>query len=98
MEGYAATVVHQIDVGGIAPGSTAVYARENFQEGLRIPILKLYAEGMPNRTFFEIMALNTRMPDKLAGDMQAQMPPAGRRRSLFRSWSSAMAAPRFVRS
>jgi len=73
LEGYAATVVHQIDVGGIAPGSTAVYAREIFQEGLRIPVLKLYAEGTPNKTFFDIMALNTRMPDKLAGDMQAQI-------------------------
>ena len=73
LEGFAATLVHQIDVGGIAPGSTAVYAREIFQEGLRIPILKLYDEGKPNETFFEIMALNTRMPDKLAGDMQAQI-------------------------
>ena len=73
LEGFAATVVHQIDVGGIAPGSTAVYAREIFQEGLRIPILKLYDEGEPNRTFFEIMALNTRMPEKLAGDLQAQV-------------------------
>jgi N-methylhydantoinase B len=73
LEGFAATVVHQIDVGGIAPGSTAVYAREIFQEGLRIPILKLYEEGRPNNTFFQIMALNTRMPEKLAGDMQAQV-------------------------
>jgi N-methylhydantoinase B len=73
LEGFAATVVHQIDVGGIAPGSTAVYAREVFQEGLRIPILKLYDQGEPNRTLFELLALNTRMPEKLAGDMQAQV-------------------------
>ncbi len=73
IEGFAATVVHQIDVGGLAPGSTAVYAREIFQEGLRIPIIKLYDRGEPNRTFFDIMALNTRMPEKLAGDLQAQV-------------------------
>ena len=73
LEGYAATLVHQIDVGGIAPGSTAVYATEIFQEGLRIPIVKLYERGEPNETFFKMMELNTRIPDKLAGDMRAQV-------------------------
>lgn len=73
LEGYAATLVHQIDVGGIAPGSTAVYATEIHQEGLRIPIVKLYERGEPNETFFKMMELNTRIPDKLAGDMRAQV-------------------------
>jgi N-methylhydantoinase B len=73
LEGYAATLVHQIDMGGIAPGSTAVYATEIFQEGLRIPVLKLYEEGKPNQTFFKLMHQNTRVPDKLAGDMRAQV-------------------------
>ena len=72
-EGFAASLVHQIDMGGIAPGSTAVYAREIFQEGLRLPIIKMYERGEPNETFFRIMGLNTRMPDKLAGDMRAQI-------------------------
>jgi N-methylhydantoinase B len=73
LEGYAATLVHQIDMGGIAPGSTAVYADEIFQEGLRIPIVKMYERGRPNETFFKLMAANTRMPEKLAGDMRAQI-------------------------
>src|SRR5690606_22755106 len=73
LEGFATTVVHQIDVGGLAPGSTAVYSTEIFQEGLRIPIVKMYEKGKPNETFFKMMALNTRMPDKLAGDMRAQV-------------------------
>ena len=72
-EGFAASLVHQIDMGGIAPGSTAVYASEIFQEGLRLPIIKMYERGEPNETFFKIMELNTRMPDKLAGDMRAQI-------------------------
>ena len=66
-------MVHQIDVGGIAPGSTAVYATEIYQEGLRIPVVKMYEEGRPNETFFRIMKLNTRIPDKQAGDMRAQI-------------------------
>jgi N-methylhydantoinase B len=73
LEGYAATLVHQIDMGGIAPGSTAVYATEIYQEGLRIPIVKMYERGKPNETFFKMMAKNTRMPEKLAGDMRAQI-------------------------
>lgn len=73
LEGYAATLVHQIDMGGIAPGSTAVYATEVFQEGLRIPIVKMYERGKPNETFFKLMEKNTRMPEKLAGDMRAQI-------------------------
>ncbi len=73
LEGYATTVVHQIDMGGMAPGSTAVYSTEIFQEGLRIPVVKMYEKGERNETFFRIMALNTRIPDKLAGDMRAQV-------------------------
>ena len=73
LEGFAASLVHQIDMGGIAPGSAAVYAREIFQEGLRIPPIKLYERGEPNRTFFKLMEKNTRIPDKLAGDMRAQV-------------------------
>ncbi|MGE0800850.1 MAG: hydantoinase B/oxoprolinase family protein [Lautropia sp.] len=73
LEGFAATVVHQIDMGGIAPGSTAVYSTEIFQEGLRLPVIRMYDRGVPNETFFRIMALNTRVPEKLAGDMRAQV-------------------------
>ncbi|PPR11483.1 MAG: Acetophenone carboxylase delta subunit [Alphaproteobacteria bacterium MarineAlpha11_Bin1] len=73
VEGFAASLVHQIDMGGIAPGSAAVYAREIFQEGLRIPPLRLYHKGVPNETFFKLMEKNTRIPDKLAGDMRAQV-------------------------
>jgi N-methylhydantoinase B len=73
LEGYAATLVHQTDMGGLAPGSTAVFAQEIFQEGLRIPILKLFEEGRRNETFFKIMALNNRLPDMVAGDMDSQI-------------------------
>jgi N-methylhydantoinase B len=60
-------------MGGIAPGSTAVYAQEIFQEGLRIPIVKLYDRGVPNRTFLDIMRLNNRLPEMVAGDMRSQV-------------------------
>ena len=48
LEGYVATLAHQIDVGGIAPGGMGVFSQEIFQEGLRIPILKLFDKGHAN--------------------------------------------------
>ena len=73
IEGFATTLVHQIDLGGAAPGSNAVFSTEIYQEGLRIPIIKLYDRDAPNETFFRILEKNTRLPDKVAGDMRAQI-------------------------
>ena len=73
IEGFATTLVHQIDLGGAAPGSNAVFSSEIYQEGLRIPIIKLYDRGAPNRSFFKILEKNTRLPDKVAGDVRAQV-------------------------
>jgi len=73
IEGFATTLVHQIDLGGAAPGSNAVFSSEIYQEGLRIPIIKLYDRGAPNGSFFKILEKNTRLPDKVAGDMRAQV-------------------------
>ena len=48
--GYAVVVAHHNDMGGRVPGSSAADSTEIFQEGLRIPILKLYERGEPNQT------------------------------------------------
>ena len=48
LEGYAATMAHHSDIGGIAPGSIAVHATEIYQEGLRIPLSKLSDAGVEN--------------------------------------------------
>ena len=85
LEGFACTLVHQIDIGGIAPGSTAVYATEIYQEGLRLPPVKMYQRGKPNDTFFRIMHLNTRIPEKLAGDMRAQIAACNSAERSFRA-------------
>ncbi len=95
LEGYVTTVVHQIDMGGIAPGSTAVYSTEIFQEGLRIPIVKMYERGEPNQTFAKIMALNTRMPDKLNGDMRAQVAACSTAERAYRKLVARYGAPTF---
>ena len=71
--GFAATLGHQADIGGIAPGGMALYATEIYQEGLRIPLMKLYDQGQPNITMFQILEKNVRVPDKVLGDIRAML-------------------------
>jgi N-methylhydantoinase B len=73
MEGWACTMAHHCDVGGIAPGSIAIHATEVLQEGLCLPIVKLYDAGVANEMLFSIIAKNTRMPVQLLGDIRAQL-------------------------
>lgn len=69
----AATMAHHQDVGGMSPGSIPTNATEIFQEGLRIPPLKLYDQGTLNQTLDAMMRLNVRIPDTLMGDIDAQI-------------------------
>jgi N-methylhydantoinase B len=73
LEGYAATMAHHCDVGGLTPGSTAMHATEIFQEGLRLPIVKLYERNQPCSAVFRIIERNTRQPVQVAGDLKAQV-------------------------
>jgi N-methylhydantoinase B len=73
LEGYAATMAHHSDVGGIAPGSIAVHATEIYQEGLRIPLSKLYDDGVENTTLLRLLEANTRQPVHVLGDLRAQL-------------------------
>ncbi len=70
--GYAVLVAHHNDMGGRVPGSSAADSTEIFQEGLRIPALKLYEAGRPNETLFRMIGLNVRVPDVVLGDLRAQ--------------------------
>ena len=78
LEGFVATLAHQIDVGGMAPGGMAVYSSEIYQEGLRLPILKLYEAGKPNQAIFRIIERNTRQPIQVLGDIRAQLAACGK--------------------
>ena len=73
IEGYACTMAHHSDVGGIAPGSVAIHATDIYQEGLRLPMLKLYEAGKPNDALFQIIEKNTRQPVQVLGDLKAQL-------------------------
>src|SRR5919201_1921976 len=68
---WAANIAHWNDVGGMVPGSISNEAQEIFQEGLRIPAVKLISEGTPLRPVIEIMKATSRLPDYLEGDLWA---------------------------
>jgi N-methylhydantoinase B len=70
---FAATICHHTDVGGRVAGSNASDSTEIYQEGLRIPPLKLYEAGEPNTTLFALIEKNVRVPVKVFGDLRAQL-------------------------
>jgi N-methylhydantoinase B len=71
--GYAANRAHHSDVGGSAPGSMPAGATEIFEEGLRIPPVKLYVAGEESQDLVAILLANTRTPRERRGDMRAQV-------------------------
>ncbi|MDP6344242.1 MAG: hydantoinase B/oxoprolinase family protein [Alphaproteobacteria bacterium] len=71
--GYASCIAHQTDMGGRVPGSMACDSTEIYQEGLRLPPLRLYQAGEPVATIFRIIERNVRVPDKVLGDIHSQI-------------------------
>jgi N-methylhydantoinase B len=71
--GFATAITHHQEMGGKSPGSTPTDATEIFQEGLRIPPLKLYDRGEPNATLLAVIARNVRIPDAVLGDLHGQL-------------------------
>ena len=70
---YAATICHHADVGGRVPGSNASDSTEIYQEGLRIPPLKLYDRGVSNEAIWAFVERNVRIPIQVFGDLRAQL-------------------------
>ncbi len=70
---YTATIAHHTDIGGRVAGGNASDSTEIYQEGLRIPPLKLYEAGRPNEAVFDIVERNVRVPENLLGDLRAQL-------------------------
>lgn len=68
---WTANIAHWNDVGGMAPGSISMDATEIFQEGLRLPAVKLISRGEPLRSVIDIMTVNSRLPKFLLGDLWA---------------------------
>jgi N-methylhydantoinase B len=70
---YIQAFGHHDDIGGRVPGSMPGTAVTVFEEGLAIPPVKLYAEGVRNEAVFTIVKRNTRVPDMLAADLDSEV-------------------------
>jgi N-methylhydantoinase B len=64
---------HHDDIGGRVPGSMPGTARTIFEEGLVVPPIKLYSEGVRNEAVFTIIKRNTRVPEMLAADLDSEV-------------------------
>ena len=64
---------HQSDTGGGAPGGFNSAATEIYQEGLRIPPLRLVEAGNPRKDVWRMLLLNSRTPNLLDGDLRAML-------------------------
>ncbi|MEA2071070.1 MAG: hydantoinase B/oxoprolinase family protein [Asgard group archaeon] len=71
--GYSVSRAHHNDVGGMTPGSMPGDAQEIFQEGLRIPPVKLVEKGEVKNDILNIIMTNSRTPQIRKGDLMAQL-------------------------
>ncbi len=70
---YVANIAHHADVGGMVPGSEAAICESIFQEGLRLPPVRLMRQGEVAQDMFEVILLNSRTPEERKGDLNAQL-------------------------
>jgi 5-oxoprolinase (ATP-hydrolysing)/N-methylhydantoinase A len=71
--GYAVTTAHHADVGGRVVGTASCDNTDIFQEGLRIPWMRLYDAGLPVDSVFKFLRANVHLPATTLGDIRAQL-------------------------
>lgn len=93
--GFVGSMAHHADLGGAAPGGTQGGLTEIYQEGLRLPMVKLYKKGQEDAELFGILKNNIRVPDKTLGDIRAQASAdfvgARRLKEIFERYTPAVA-------
>lgn len=92
--GFMCNIAHHADVGGMVPGSMAGGMSEIYQEGLRLPVVKLFRRGELQQDLLNIILLNVRVPRERRGDYFAQIAACrlGERRvhEIFATYGSAI--------
>ncbi|KAL0578437.1 hypothetical protein V5O48_003536 [Marasmius crinis-equi] len=69
--GWTANLGHFTDIGSVVPGSMPHCASSIFEDGVQIPLCKLYTGGVPNKAVFKIVETNSRKPDFARNDLHA---------------------------
>ncbi|MCT7667451.1 hydantoinase B/oxoprolinase family protein [Shinella kummerowiae] len=70
---FTVNIGHHTDVGGTVPGSTSAVARSIFEEGLRIPVMRICREGKVEEDILNLVALNSRLPEERMLDLRVQI-------------------------
>ncbi len=81
---WTASIAHWADIGGKVPGSMATDVTEIFAEGIRLPAIKLIDRGRPLQAVFDIIEVNSRLPDQVHGDLWAQLAASNRAEEQIR--------------
>jgi N-methylhydantoinase B len=70
---FPAVRAHWVDVGGMVPGSYSGLSTNIYQEGVRIPPIKIWERGVPNRSAMTLLMANMRIPIERQGDLNASI-------------------------
>jgi N-methylhydantoinase B len=80
VSGFVIIYSHQTDIGGRFPGGFSSQCTETYEEGIRLPNLKLYEGGVRNEPLIELLKANVRAADEWMGDIDAKL--SGCRRGI----------------
>jgi N-methylhydantoinase B len=101
LSGFAQSWAHFTDIGGMRPGSMSPDTTDIFQEGIMVPPVRLYREGVLNEELLRVFARNSRFPQMLKGDTRALVAAVrlGERRflELFERFGRAVVLDAFDR-
>lgn len=100
LQAFAVSLAHWADIGGALPGSYVPHARDTWQEGLRIPPLRLFTGDGPDREKLDLVVSNVRGGEEREGDIYAQMAAtrsaAERLSQVFARYGAATAQAAFA--
>src|SRR5439155_21835553 len=71
--GFAANLAHKSDIGGPVPGSCWSQAREIYQEGLHVPLIKYVSAYQISKDIEALLGCNSRTPELVVGDLRGQV-------------------------
>ena len=85
---------HHDDIGGMVAGSMPAHATSAYQEGLMVPPVRLFKEGVRNDDLYRVIVRNSRTPESFAGDLDSEVAAcqmgARRLKRLFETYGTEM--------
>ncbi len=84
--GFAGSIAHKADFGGLVPGSAYGQATEFFQEGIVFPPVRFHRAGVPVSDMERLIAANSRQPALVLGDLRGQIGACSIGRARMQEW------------